>query len=637
MNRRTNDSNKVPPVKNVRCANEVIKAKSTANLPKSSSSGIVVLDNETTTVEVTVKKKSKKSSNVDKAGISNDKLNSDKKQSCVFDNYRWGRILREQNVSTLKQNYRPNSIKSQHEFHSTPRERSSENISEREAKKLYNQNKLRHNNNYDMLIDDNSSKQMTPKKMTHDNKFFYGGGMPSQSTINNTESVLVVDRGVQCGGIYDGTNENFRKLNPVRTLAFLMKELESIIGGGRAGEILTEMEEALLRIPVESGQPSHMDLETIAAKAKLEANIAKLESTCKSMEEGYKSVRKENNILQQRIQELSGLLKQTKQQECELECEMRRLRTDLNEALKNDLANRKLINELREENRQIDVLKKELKEETELTHYLKLEKEKLTIMSSYKDAEFIKLRNAIKELQNNIADQLVDLREFPMDNGVMFPEHHSTMIPGKVIGSTPSPTLHKLPEPQAWRNASDLSDSTIDALDSNAPAAHQQIPLSNTNNDTNNDKFQEKSHLEFISLAGEECLDSSSSLSSSSLSEDLKSIDEVDTSKNQDKSPDKQKKMNSKSNNTRSKNKSKARSNSIQIQTENNIGYRHSNMSSKNFIDKDMKKEIQMMFENMRQKTRIPVNVPSPPRNFPNPDWSDSTLPTMSISESTSA
>ncbi|KAG8036375.1 hypothetical protein G9C98_003697 [Cotesia typhae] len=626
MNRRTNDSNKVPPVKN--------------------------------------------SSNVDKAGISNDKLNSDKKQSCVFDNYRWGRILREQNVSTLKQNYRPNSIKSQHEFHSTPRERSSENISEREAKKLYNQNKLRHNNNYDMLIDDNSSKQMTPKKMTHDNKFFYGGGMPSQSTINNTESVLVVDRGVQCGGIYDGTNENFRKLNPVRTLAFLMKELESIIGGGRAGEILTEMEEALLRIPVESGQPSHMDLETIAAKAKLEANIAKLESTCKSMEEGYKSVRKENNILQQRIQELSGLLKQTKQQECELECEMRRLRTDLNEALKNDLANRKLINELREENRQIDVLKKELKEETELTHYLKLEKEKLTIMSSYKDAEFIKLRNAIKELQNNIADQLVDLREFPMDNGVMFPEHHSTMIPGKVIGSTPSPTLHKLPEPQAWRNASDLSDSTIDALDSNAPAAHQQIPLSNTNNDTNNDKFQEKSHLEFISLAGEECLDSSSSLSSSSLSEGnhdifrktkninyynniifeipedvgikptkrhLKSIDEVDTSKNQDKSPDKQKKMNSKSNNTRSKNKSKARSNSIQIQTENNIGYRHSNMSSKNFIDKDMKKEIQMMFENMRQKTRIPVNVPSPPRNFPNPDWSDSTLPTMSISESTSA
>lgn len=75
---------------------------------------------------------------------------------------------------------------------------------------------------------------------------------------------------------------------------------------------------------------------------------------------------------------------------------MKRLRTDLNEALKNDLANRKLINELREENRQIDVLKKELKEETELTHYLKLEKEKLTVMSSYKDAEFIKLRNAIK-------------------------------------------------------------------------------------------------------------------------------------------------------------------------------------------------------------------------------------------------
>lgn len=89
-------------------------------------------------------------------------------------------------------------------------------------------------------------------------------------------------------------------------------------------------------------------------------------------------------------------MKQTKQQESELECEIKRLRTDLNEALKNDLASRKLINELREENRQIGVLKKELKDEMELTHYLKLEKEKLTIMSSYKDAEFIKLRNAIK-------------------------------------------------------------------------------------------------------------------------------------------------------------------------------------------------------------------------------------------------
>ncbi|XP_057336856.1 kinesin-related protein 10-like isoform X1 [Microplitis mediator] len=637
MNRRTSDSSK-SSVKNARCcANEVIKAKNTPNLPKSSSSGVVVLDNETTTVEVTVKKRGKKSSsNVDKVTVSNEKLSGDKKQSCGFENHHWSRILREQNLSTLKQNYRPCLAKSQQESKTIQRQRSSENIYERDTKKLTSQrNSSRHNNNNNNnndLIDNISSKQITPKKLNHDNRYSYSGGMPSvTSTNSNTESVFVVDRGVQCGGIYDGTNDNFRKLNPVRTLAFLMKELEIIIGGGRAGEILTEMEDALLRIPVESGQPSHMDLETIAAKAKLEANIAKLESTCKTMEEGYKSVRKENTILQQRIQELSGLLKQTKQQESELECEIKRLRTDLNEALKNDLANRKLINELREENRQIGVLKKELKDEMELTHYLKLEKEKLTIMSSYKDAEFIKLRNAIKELQNNIADQLVGLREFPTDNGVIFPDHHSTMIAGKTVCSTPSPTLHKSPEAQVWRNRSDLSDSTINPRDSNAPATHQQIPLSNTNNDTNNDKFQEKTHLEFISLAGEESLHSSSKSN-----HDLKSIDEVDTSKNNNESQDKRKKINSKLNKVISKNKSKLRGDS-KLQSNNDNGYHDSNIYSVNFIDKDMEKEIKMMYENMRQKIRIPVNVPSPPRNFPNPDWSDSTLPTMSISESTSA
>lgn len=193
--------------------------------------------------------------------VSNEKLSGDKKQSHGFENHHWSRILREQNLSTLKQNYRPCLAKSQQELKTIQRQRSSENIYERETKKLTNQrnSSKNHNNNNNDSMDDISSKQITPKKLNRDNRYSYNGGMPSATSTNsNTESVFVVDRGVQCGGIYDGTNDNFRKLNPVRTLAFLMKELEIIIGGGRAGEILTEMEDALLRIPVESGQPSHM-------------------------------------------------------------------------------------------------------------------------------------------------------------------------------------------------------------------------------------------------------------------------------------------------------------------------------------------------------------------------------------------
>lgn len=42
----------------------------------------------------------------------------------------------------------------------------------------------------------------------------------------------------------------------------------------------------------------------------------------------------------------------------------------------------------------------------------------------------------------------------------------------------------------------------------------------------------------------------------------------------------------------------------------------------------DMKEKAQNMLCNM--ETRIPVNVPSPLRDYPHPDWSDSSLPSIS-------
>lgn len=80
---------------------------------------------------------------------------------------------------------------------------------------------------------------------------------PSSTLLpSSVESILVLDRGVQCGGIFDCSDDRFGAFNPVRTLGFLMKELEHLIKDDKASKILTDMEQALLRIPTEPGKTS---------------------------------------------------------------------------------------------------------------------------------------------------------------------------------------------------------------------------------------------------------------------------------------------------------------------------------------------------------------------------------------------
>lgn len=47
-------------------------------------------------------------------------------------------------------------------------------------------------------------------------------------------------------------------------------------------------------------------------------------------------------------------------------------------------------------------------------------------------------------------------------------------------------------------------------------------------------------------------------------------------------------------------------------------------------ISSTITEQFQNMFHDIRLQSRMPVNVPSPPRNYPHPDWSDSTLPSIS-------
>ncbi|XP_034941291.1 putative WEB family protein At1g65010, chloroplastic isoform X2 [Chelonus insularis] len=603
MNRRSEDNHKTSSMKNIKSGiNEVVKRRSgsvSRESPYKSPNGIVLINDDTTTVEVTVKKKSKKGSPKTSDNKTPDKnpLPDNGRSGGAFQNHHWNKILRDQSISTLKQvlhqTKNPQDLKARSK---------SENIDDKEIRK----------------------SAETKKKSC-------------KSYVNRAEAVIVYDKAVQCGGIFDGTNENFRRLNPVRALAFLMKELEHAIEGEKASNILTEMQQALLRIPIESGQLSHIDMETLAAKARLEASTAQLEATIKTMEESYVSIRKENTTLQQRIQELSSLLKRTKSRENELEAEVEQLRTKLNDALKSDYANKMIINDLKLENKQINELKKELIEGIEEAQHLKLEKEKLTIISSYKDSEFRKLRESIKELQKNVANQLKNFNNFSQDNELLLnPHHHSTMLPkkDKLLARHNINTA----APSSWHDISEVSMSA-DPFNSSDPSVklsgeikHQQIISSDTLEETDNAKFDEKTHLEFGSLADHES--SQSSTLSEHHNDDMKSADEVDTSKNNNLSRESRKRKKRVRSRIRKSNDNKSRSSGNKTLVPPEKSSYHESVSSINVIDKNVKEEVQVMFDNVRQKSKCPVSVPSPPHKFPHPDWSDSTLPTISMSES---
>lgn len=82
---------------------------------------------------------------------------------------------------------------------------------------------------------------------------------PSATSVasrDDSESVFVTDKGVQCGGLFDSSNNQFNHFNPLRTLAFLMKELESTVKDAKSSAILTQMEQALLRVPSDAGKSS---------------------------------------------------------------------------------------------------------------------------------------------------------------------------------------------------------------------------------------------------------------------------------------------------------------------------------------------------------------------------------------------
>ncbi|XP_063991726.1 uncharacterized protein LOC135170123 [Diachasmimorpha longicaudata] len=466
-----------------------------------------------------------------------------------------------------------------------------------------------------------------PRRARHDALL----GNPSTTSVgtrDSAESVIVIDKGVQCGGLFDSSNNHFNLLTPIPTIAFLMKELESLVKDEKSSVILYQMEQALLRIPSDTGKSSPDDLEMILKYSQLEASVTQLAAAGKEMQTTLETSRKEKAILQQQLEEKSLHLESSLRREAELETVLNDLRQKLSDSSKLDLTNKKLLSDLKEKNEKIQVLqnittelKTELNEQTELAHqrfldsqFLKMEKEKLSVMSSFKDSELIEHRKAIKNLHHLIGDELINIKKASRpDNLSVNPDGYlSQMVIGGRASSSPvRSSSNSIPVTRnTGHDVVDVSEPSISTIDVTNPPTMINKTLSSLSenfiNDSENqtEKFKEKTHLEFTSIGGDDASHIGLILKPSEdefiyvVPEGNRDGDQVEQGMSEMK-------------------RSRGRL-SLDGRLEGSKGM----------------KEIEMMYQNTRINSKVEVRVPSPPRNYPHPDWSDSSLPTMTISES---
>ncbi|XP_015119995.1 uncharacterized protein LOC107043166 [Diachasma alloeum] len=456
---------------------------------------------------------------------------------------------------------------------------------------------------------------------------------PSATSVasrESTESVIVIDKGVQCGGLFDSSNNHFNLLNPIPTIAFLMKELESLVKDEKSSAILYQMEQALLRIPKDTGKSSPDDLEMILKYTQLEASVTQLAAAGKEMQTTLEASRKEKAILQQQLEEKSLHLESSLRREAELEAILKDLRQKLTDSSKLDLTNKKLLSDLKEKNEKIQLLqnittelKTELNEQTELaqqrfldSQFLKMEKEKLSVMSSFKDSQLIEHRKAMKNLQHLIGDQLINITKTsrPENLTLNADGYVSHMMSGGRVSSSPvrSSNNSVIVMRNVGHDVVDVSEPSISTIDVTSPptminknlSSQLETLINESGNQT--EKFKEKTHLEFTSIGGDDGSHIGSILKPSEdefiyvVPEGIRdgNCDEVE-------------------------------------QGESEVKRSRGRLSLDGRVDWSKGiKEIEMMYQNTRINSKVEVRVPSPPRNYPHPDWSDSSLPTMSISES---
>ncbi|KAK9305980.1 hypothetical protein QLX08_003212 [Tetragonisca angustula] len=585
-----------------------------------------------TEIIVKIKESRKRPSTMVSSIPTSHKSIEEKKRPSNSDTYQsWSRLFREQYKAVIKPTVSLSGSKS-----------SKHDSETKETKKHFsNHQKLDHK-----FLDEIPVKQTSQKRVEEHIKSTPHTTNPSSISIPSTvESVVVYDKGIQCDGICDYADDKFGVFNPVRTLNFLIKELVHLVKDDKANEILANMEQALARIPMELDRSPIVDLE------------AKLERT-KQINSIYETTREERDSLLRQVHEQRLLLNNAREKQLDLETTEKTQKQELEKAIKTIQARDKTITELTEKmngyessQKIVAELRMNLAEQTERVRrlnseiqYLRLEKEKLSVLSSYKDSLLTEHRNTIKELQC-VADQLSNLKDIREEslNPQMSFVHEQRLCSSRTSTSSHDSNIHT-----SWHDVPDISLSTVDhdasKLKNVQDFLHKsnKIPVFSKIQDENLENKQIKNikesstkDLEFISLpAGESSLTLLPSYKDLGCTEINKSVDQEKDNAVMF--------SNKKTDNLHNfKDTNKISPEHLNLSIEKNTIKESARMTKcvdsnkkqnlpDNIIECNITEQFQNIVQDIRMQSRIPVNVPSPLRSYPHPEWSDSTLPSIS-------
>ncbi|XP_012056751.1 PREDICTED: putative leucine-rich repeat-containing protein DDB_G0290503 [Atta cephalotes] len=420
-------------------------------------------------------------------------------------------------------------------------------------------------------------------------------------------SILVQDCAVQCSE-YDFNK--FADFNPVHML-HLIRQLKELVNkkDKRVCEIFTEMEQILQKIP---------DLETKESTA-----VPLKESGKKIKTLSYESFILERERLKSEIRERDERLKEVDQKYAELTFQVEMLTQQLEEATykKNDTISR-LMQQIENNERTITDLKTNLNKQTEFVRKndidnkcLTMEIHKLSALCSNRDTQIIDYRNTIQELQNQIEKHLKTLYEIYMKEGNTSP-YISLIHTGHACSSPTSSLSNGFNK--SWNDLSDISSEDSVAKEN---ILKEDVPVKD---------------FELVSL-----LDGESSHT-------------ILPDQNEVKNDKKSAKQNNNENNTVCQNmnandvttkKSLHQSSKKDDNKENDIHKmrKYTTLKEKqNDYTKNLFLNASKVLESITKSTisdirkqgdmqnRKSVNVPSPLRDCPHPDWSDSSLPSVS-------
>lgn len=445
----------------------------------------------------------------------------------------------------------------------------------------------------------------------------------SQESKRNPEQryVYVQDRAVQCPEI---NNANiFAEFNPIHTLNFLMKELKNLVTDkdDKICEICIQMEQALLKIPA---KPLSEDLEKLN---KLEAGALQLKESSKKVKTMYKLWASEHEKYESLIQEQDAQIKEANQKQAEFAKHAEMLTKKLEETTrvikdKNDAISA-LKRQMEKDERIISDLKTELIKQTELAQsndiYL-MEKEKFLKLFSYKDNLIIEYKNTIIQLQNQIEKLKFELKNL----NEVFTKTESTSSQASAIQAGfaySSPTSSFSDQSgKSWNDLSNISAEDAfqeeDMLKKDTPirdsefvslldgeSSHTIMPeQSQVVNDKgtvahNSNESNIVPHRNVNDVIPKRCLHHSSK---NNKENDVCKIRKFSRSKDRQKD-----------------------------NTKNSFCHNTSKILESVTPTKLMVPNIRKQGYDMHN--RIPVNVPSPLRNYPSPDWSESSLPSVSM------